>query len=71
MKTNEDKLTKDITGVKLAREVLIEEIQATTGELTDLTAVIECIDDLIDNTEMEIRIQKNREIAASMSQRSA
>ncbi len=59
-----EKLTKEITSVKLARELLIEEIQAHAGDLADLSDAIDCIDDLIDNTEMEVRIQKNAEISA-------
>ena len=66
---HENKLTKDITGVKLAREVLLEEIQNVVE--CDLTAIIDCIDDLIDVTEMEVRIQKNREVQASMNERVA
>ena len=57
-----NKLTKDITVVKLAREVLIDELCSKYDE-SELQDVINLIDDLIDVTEMEVRIQKNKEVA--------
>ncbi len=59
-----NKLTKDITAVKLAREVLIEELYSKFDKDEEgLRVVIDYIDDLIDVTEMEVRIQKNKEVA--------
>ncbi len=58
-----NKLTKDITAVKLAREVLIEELYSKFDKDEEgLRVVIDYIDDLIDVTEMEVRIQKNKEV---------